>query len=158
MKCADKGVSGRDGKRHHLPESVGQYLMHIRGGVSIRDLARRHACHASTLSRRMRRIEIRRDDPLFDAALRRLENSYETLASDLRRGCTKEPADMTKLVGAQPGLQIEPDLQKEATRILRRMCETGAVMAVAKDMDTAVVVREGGDGAGTRTALRKHRT
>ncbi len=43
-------------------------------------------------------------------------------------------------------------LEREASRVLRRLCETGAVLAVAEDMEKAVVVR---DTAGTsaRTAV-----
>lgn len=34
-------------------------------------------------------------------------------------------------------------LEQDAMRILRRLCEKGAVLAVAADMDKAVVVRDG---------------
>lgn len=44
-------------------------------------------------------------------------------------------------------------LTQDAHRILRRLCETGAVLAVALDMDKAVVVRDGVQGASTRTAV-----
>ncbi len=43
--------------------------------------------------------------------------------------------------------------EKDTLRVLRRLCETGAVLAIAKDMDMAVVVREGPDGSTTRTAV-----
>ncbi|WP_341861391.1 DUF6456 domain-containing protein [Gymnodinialimonas sp. 57CJ19] len=42
---------------------------------------------------------------------------------------------------------------REARRILRRLCETGAILAVAQDMDKAVVLRQGADGDQTRTAV-----
>ena len=51
---------------------------------------------------------------------------------------------------------LTPDaatLSREARRILRRLCETGAVLAVAADMEKAVVVRDGADGSSTRTAV-----
>ena len=38
----------------------------------------------------------------------------------------------------------ETTLEQEAMRILWRLCEKGAVLAVATDMDKAVVVRDGG--------------
>jgi len=41
----------------------------VEEGVSIRQLARVEGCHASTVLRRVRRIEARRDDPLVDEAL-----------------------------------------------------------------------------------------
>ena len=46
-----------------------------------------------------------------------------------------------------------PTLPRDARRILRRLCETGAVLAVAVDMEKAVVVRDGASGASTRTAV-----
>ncbi|SDC14542.1 hypothetical protein SAMN04488239_101290 [Ruegeria marina] len=42
---------------------------------------------------------------------------------------------------------------REAVRVLRRMCESGAVLAVAEDMDKAVVVRDDRNGGNTRTAV-----
>ncbi len=41
----------------------------------------------------------------------------------------------------------------ECSRALRRLMETGAVLAVAKDMEMAVVVRDAPDGSTTRTAV-----
>ncbi len=55
-----------------LPQYARLYLRHVQDGVSIRELARSEGCHASTISRRMRRIEQRRDDPLIDDLLTRL--------------------------------------------------------------------------------------
>lgn len=50
-------------------------------------------------------------------------------------------------------LHDEATITREARRILRRLCETGAILAVAKDMDKAVVLRQGPDGDQTRTAV-----
>ncbi len=47
----------------------------------------------------------------------------------------------------------EAQLRVEALRILRRLCEAGAVLAVAAQMDKAVVVRDGDQGDPTRTAV-----
>jgi len=44
-------------------------------------------------------------------------------------------------------------LQDEARRILRRLCETGALLAVSVDMDKAVVLRDGGSGQPSRIAV-----
>ena len=44
-------------------------------------------------------------------------------------------------------------LEQDAMRILRRLCEKGAVLAVAAEMDKAVVVRDGAHGKSTRTAV-----
>lgn len=52
-----------------LPEDARLYLRHVENGESIRSLAREAGCHASTILRRIRRFEARRDDPLVDRAL-----------------------------------------------------------------------------------------
>ena len=43
--------------------------------------------------------------------------------------------------------------EKDSLRILRRLCEAGAVLAVAMDMEKAVVVRDGDSGSSTKTAV-----
>lgn len=50
-------------------------------------------------------------------------------------------------------LPDEATLSREALRILRRLCENGAVLAVASEMDKAVVVRDMPGGGSTRTAV-----
>jgi len=125
-----------------VPEGAQRYLAHTETGRSIRDLARGAGCHASTILRQIRRIEMRRDDPLVDAAL-------QTLAE------THFPSD-----NGLAGEAVSPDVSgeeeqfnQEAIRVLRRLCETGSVLAVAEDMDKAVVVRGDGDKMATRTAV-----
>ena len=54
---------------HDLPDDARLYLRHVEEGQSIRALARSEGCHASTILRRIRRFEARRDDPLVDGAL-----------------------------------------------------------------------------------------
>ncbi len=44
-------------------------------------------------------------------------------------------------------------IDQEAKRILRRLCEQGAVLAVAREMETAVVVRVTPEGEQVRTAI-----
>ena len=44
-------------------------------------------------------------------------------------------------------------IDQEAKRLLRRPCEPGAVMAVARDIETAVIVRETPQGEQLRTAV-----
>ena len=59
-------------------------------------------------------------------------------------------------MNAQAHMSIVSDelvLVREARRILRRLCETGAVLALAPNMDKAVVLRSHGDAAPTRTAV-----
>ncbi|MHA6323917.1 DUF6456 domain-containing protein [Roseivivax sp. CAU 1753] len=45
------------------------------------------------------------------------------------------------------------DFQRETQRILQRLCESGAVLAVAEGMEKAVVVRDKGEGGSVRTAV-----
>ena len=47
-------------------------------------------------------------------------------------------------------------IEKEGARILRRMIEPTAVLAVARDMEMAVVVRDDGQGGTTRTAVTEN--
>ena len=116
-----------------VPEATAHYLIHTEMGVSIRALAREADVHASTILRQIRRIETRRDDILLDAGLRKL-GKY------LKAG----------LIGDIPDT---PTLMQESVRILRRLCETSAVLAVAEEMEKAIVVRDNGAGVNTRTAV-----
>lgn len=135
------------------PEAVQDYLAHTGAGVPIRDLARLKTCHASTISRRIRRVETQRDDPLFDAALRRMEAHFDPATSGLVDTIKREITDMTKNLSSGAVPAAMKSFEKEALRVMRRLCETGAVMAAAADMDTAVVLRESPDGTPTRTAV-----
>jgi hypothetical protein len=137
-----------------LPVSARQYLAHTAAGQSLRDIARATGEAPSTVCRRVRRIEARRDDPLLDEALTLLgqmaapHNDTDPLA--------KEPMTMTAPFRSPLG--DEGTIAREARRILRRLCETDAVLAVASDLDKAVVLRPGPDGEQTRTAVVDRRT
>lgn len=122
-----------------VPNSVVRYVAHTEQGVPIRELARRDGCHASTVLRQIRRLERKREDPLVDAALKGLQQSREEIVAAAPILAANDEADI-------PG---EAMLRAEGLRVLRRLCETGAVLAVASDMDKAVVVRDGE----TRTAV-----
>lgn len=121
-----------------VPAEVSVYLEHTEAGRPLRALARAAGVHASTVLRQVRAMEARREDMLVDGALTRL-------------GRCLMPAD------AVPGTDDMPlssdALAQEARRVLRRMCEPGAVLAVAADMDKAVVVREAEDTDPTRRAV-----
>ena len=131
-----------------VPKDVRRYLEHTETGVSIRSLARRTAAHPSTISRQIRRLECRRDDPLVDAMLMRLANGLH-----FRVDCsTREEIQTMQHVNTETPLPNSATFEAEAQRVLRRLCETGAVLAVAADMDKAVVVRDNGE-AQTRTAV-----
>jgi Domain of unknown function (DUF6456) len=132
-----------------VPIGARNYLAHTEEGAPIRVLAREAGCHASTILRRIRKIEMRRDDPLIDAALCRLG------AVRAKRPTTR-PRQKDTTAMAQPQMTPIPDqptLQREALRVLRRLAETGAVLAVAPEMEKAVVVRDIAGGGSTRTAV-----
>ena len=134
-----------------VPDAAMHYLAHTEVGLPIRELARKSGCHASTVLRQIRRFETRRDDPLIDAVLRKLGARVVQKASSAATEQHKECDPMQYAVRDQG-----PDtstLTRDACRILRRLCETGAVLAVAVDMEKAVVVRDGATGASTRTAV-----
>ena len=144
-----------------VPIPTRQYLAHTARGLSLRDIARVSGEAPSTVCRRVRRIEARRDDPLFDEALTLLvgagwPRSDQDSARDPDRQQdddpeAKEPLKMT--VPFRSPLGDEGMIAREARRILRRLCETDAILAVANDLDKAVVLRPGPDGEQTRTAV-----
>jgi hypothetical protein len=138
-----------------VPLSAKHYLAHTESGLSIRALARTTGCHASTVLRQIRKVESMRDDPLIDAALRTLGTAhFSTQRSPPDIAATqKEPASMTLHDRTKETAPNEATMAHEALRILRRLCETGAVLAVASEMEKAVVVRDGADGASVRTAV-----
>ena len=105
---------------------------------------------ASTILRQIRKVETRSDDPLVDAVLHRLGTHHFDTSSEWSVSLSKETIDMsfdTKITTDQT------ILEQEAMRILRRLCEKGVVLAVATDMDKAVVVRDGANGQSTRKAV-----
>lgn len=124
-----------------VPEGAQRYLAHTEDGKSIRDLARTGEVHASTVMRQIRKIEASRDDPLIDEAL-------SALGAVSARN--QEEVEQMDLANQPPDEEV---VLREARRILPRLCERGAVLAVAKDMEKAVVVRDSDDGASTRTAV-----
>jgi len=134
-----------------VPQAVRNYLAHIEVGLSIRALARRANVHASTILRQVRRYEGRRDDPLIDDALRALSQLLPGAP-----GATREAAGMAPLTtkpAAPAPILTEARIARDTARVLRRLAEQGAVLAVARDMEMGVVVREGPDGAPQRTAV-----
>ncbi len=132
-----------------VPPAARHYLVHTVTGRSIRELARHAGCHASTILRQVRRLESQRDDPLVDEALRRLGASYFAEYSDRStRGSLQMTAAFTP-----PETPTEEALEREARRVLRRLNEPGACLAIAQDMDKGVVVRDSADGRTVRTAV-----
>ena len=133
-----------------LPNAVRLYLDHTAVGLSFRAIARRDGLHASTVLRQVRRYEGRRDDPLLDEALQTLSRGPES--------AVREPArkDQTPMSAPIRPLNLIPDeatILREGRRILRRLAEPGSVLAIAPEMEKAVVMREFPDGRTARTGV-----
>ena len=148
--AAGTGSDVRPNLPRWVPESAQRYLMHTESGLSIRAVARRSGCHASTVLRQVRRYENRRDDPLVDEALRYLGRSH--FQSQIPK-LEEEMPPMNAPVRHTSHTKLDVKIEREACRVLRRLSETGAVLAVAKDMDKAAVVRDLPGGKTTRTAV-----
>ncbi len=129
-----------------LPETALLYLRHVEEGVSIRALARSEGCHASTVLRKLRRYENRREDPLVDEALSRLglrisARSAGSAAEGDHNADNEDPLPMTAVPRSKDVVADETTVMREARRILRRLCETGAMLAIAPDLEKAVVLK-----------------
>jgi hypothetical protein len=99
----------------------------------------------------VRRFENRRDDPLIDEAL---EGLGALMHADGPQSLKEGKQKMNAYARPQT-LPDEETLAREARRILRRLCETGSVLALAPDLGKAVVLRNRGDenAAPVRTAV-----
>ncbi|WP_435258986.1 DUF6456 domain-containing protein [Thioclava sp. FR2] len=133
-------------KPNWLPDAVKLYVDHTAEGLSIRELARREGTHASTVMRAVRRCELRREDPLIDEALAGLVGKSGSSTA-------REEAVMTISLRTENLPVDESILLSEGSRILRRLAEPGAVLALAGDMEKAVVLREFPDGKTARTGV-----
>ena len=125
-----------------MPDEARIYLAHVEAGTSIREIARGQGRHASTVLRQIRRFENRRDDPLVDEAL-----------SELGGAEPRGDHSGSEICMARNDLVADETVEQEGRRILRRLSETGAVLAVAPELEKAVVVREMPDGRSVRTAV-----
>lgn len=131
-----------------LPSAIRQYLQHVVFGQSLREIARMEKSVASTVARRVRQVEARRDDPLVDEGL--------TALSSTKFFPKRQPKLKERSMNASvrpPVITDERIINREARRILRRLCETGALLVLASDMEKAVVLRPGANGEQTRTAV-----
>lgn len=134
-----------------LPSMVRHYLDHARDGVPLREIARREGLAASTVLRQIRRIEERRDDPLVDAALEDLVQAPASLTPP------KESPRMSAPFNTDSLLTDSATLAFEARRVLRRLVEPGAVLAIAAGLEKAAVLRDFPDGSSRRTAVLETR-
>ena len=126
-----------------LPDGARAYLDHTVRGRPLRAVAADHGCSASTVLRRVRAIEDRRDDPAVDELLGRLEGEVAR---------TKSEGSYIMSAMPQRAETIDDEtLAREGRRILRRLDEPDAVLVTGPGMPKAVVLR-GLDGTPTRTA------
>ncbi|MEQ8291627.1 MAG: DUF6456 domain-containing protein [Roseovarius sp.] len=125
-----------------VPKEALAYLLHTETGQPIRALAREAGVHASTVLRQVRALEARREDILVDQGLSRL--GRRVVAAEARA------------LDADPNVPSMDELSQEARRVLRLLCEPGAVLAVAAEMDKAVVVAETEEGGTARRLVVDH--
>ncbi|WP_434286988.1 DUF6456 domain-containing protein [Celeribacter sp. SCSIO 80788] len=164
-----KGTAGSYGQLPKwVPQEAKRYLAHTESGDTIRELARRGGCAPSTVMRQVRKLEQKRDDPLIDEALSSLsrltpqardaaalplsQNAQAQTSKDIKdKDFMTDQSPFSEPTGATP--PDDATIAREARRILRRLSEPGACLAVAKDMEKAVVVRDLPDGRTARTAV-----
>lgn len=158
MADAAMQKDGGGGLPSWVPDAARHYLAHVTTGAPIRALARDAQVHASTILRQVRRLEAQRDDPLVDAALHDLARHIATRAGqieeqDVTTGSAsgQAAADRTGAPARVP--PTEARILREGLRILRRLNEAQTVLAVARDMEMGVVVREMADGSPERLAV-----
>lgn len=126
-----------------VPQAARHYLAHVAEGQPIRAVARGAQVHASTILRQVRKLEAQREDPLVDEALRALGTSAAGAPLETRSYSLPAPQTM-------PG---NARFEGEALRILRRLAESGTMLVVGREMEMAVVLREGRDGEPQRLAV-----
>lgn len=106
------------------------YIAHTTEGEGIRKLAAAAGTHPSTVSRAVRRIEQKRDDPLFDRILSGAERTVDPGSSN---------ADARPGVPVRTEAMPDQDVRREAKRYLRRLSEPGAFLLIAQGTDKAGV-------------------
>jgi DNA-binding PadR family transcriptional regulator len=112
---------------------IREYIDHVENGIPLRKIARRDGVHPSTVLRRVRKIEARRDDPLLDDILSRISDQTQvnTIDKEARMSVHK------KIIPQEN----ETDYDKDMLRIVRRLCEQSAFMVMSLDLPKAVVMR-----------------
>lgn len=148
--ASENGLHPVDQLPDWVPVGARLYLSHVASGRSLRALARDHGCHASTIMRQVRRLENRRDDPLVDEALRRLDQS---LRATTKPKSGMEPRPMMSKPRKLPDPIANIEIETQAMRYLSELTAPGAVLIVAADMQKAVVTRDDGDGIAQRVAV-----
>jgi hypothetical protein len=131
------------------------YLAHVEQGESLRALAQVAGTHPSTVLRAVRRVEARRDDPLFDRLIEGIDREAgsapeaKAAVPDHRfalpgaRGGQDGPAvpcraasdDRTPAGGPEADDAREAEVRRAAKTALRRLSEPGAFLLLAPGTD-----------------------
>ncbi|MEM7489935.1 MAG: DUF6456 domain-containing protein [Pseudomonadota bacterium] len=130
-----------------VPATARIYVAHTVAGRPLRAVASDAGIAPSTVLRQVRRLEARRDDPLVDDILDRLAEA----TGDGTTSTDTEDSNQMSSLPSHATLIDDDTLNREAKRILRRLCETDAILAVGQGMPQAVVLR-GAEEVPTRTA------
>lgn len=125
-----------------MPVEVHAYLLHIYCGQTVRAIGAAHSVHASTISRQIRKCEMRRDEPLVDAGLEQLAQVYFP-TPPLKEQTPMKTCDTLS----------DENISREARRILRRLCEHDTFLLVSAKMDKGAVFKEVVPGRQTRLAV-----
>ncbi|MEM7242771.1 MAG: DUF6456 domain-containing protein [Pseudomonadota bacterium] len=130
-------------KDNAAPEAL--YIAHVINRKSLRALARDTGLNASTVMRRVRKVEERREDPLIDQYFTLYDadgNSLHSLRKDgFSMAVTSQKTSKKNLC------------DKEELRILRRMSEKDAMLVINQDLEKGVVLRCKSGKEPTRTAV-----
>ncbi len=124
-----------------LPDATRHYLLHTADGTPIRVLARSAAVHPSTILRQVRQVEHRREDVLVDEGLSALSEQMGAFVK-FPKGNNHDMHIAANTASTPPPPVSEFTLRENGLRVLRRMSEAGAYLAVGRDMDHGIIVRE----------------
>ncbi len=113
--------------------NIREYIDHVEMGIPLREIAKRDGVHPSTVMRRIRKIESKREDPLLDDALNRISKQIPPIS-------TNKEASMN-IVPQKTLPESDIRTNKDMLRILRRLSEKTAFMVMSLDLPKAVVMR-----------------
>lgn len=132
----DKAAENKANTYANLVEKnsdIREYIDHVERGIPLREIAQRDGVHPSTVLRRIRKIEARREDPLLDDIISRIsdQNDFNSTTKEAMMNTPKHPLPD----------KIEVKHDKDMVRIFRRLCEQTAFMVMSLDLPKAVVMR-----------------
>ena len=116
---------------------IRQYIDHVENGIPLRRIAKRDGVHPSTVLRRIRKVEERREDPLLDDVLTRI--GQQTQSNHTRKEACMNAQSHDFSPKTETETETKPD--KDVLRVLRRLCEQKAFMVMSLDLPKAVVMR-----------------